>query len=100
MVVSNLASRRLARTAAWAFNQEASAVRCRAAFVPGVLPALRHSDPGAFWAQGFAAVRVTQTFPLSAWREDTSAEALDYARLAQVVQGLERIVERLTLGEH
>jgi hypothetical protein len=45
-------------------------------------------------------VRVTQTFPLSAWREDTSAEALDYARLAQVVQGLERIVERLTLGEH
>ena len=100
MVVSNLASRRLARTVTWALQQGEAPLRSRAAFVPGVLPALRHSDPGAFWECGWPAVRVTQTFPLSAWRADAGVEQLDYARLARVVQGLERVVERLVLGEH
>lgn len=100
MVVSNLASRRLARTVTWALQQGEAPLRSRAAFVPGVLPALRRSEPGAFWEQGLPAVRVTQTFPLSAWREDAGVEQLDYERLAQVVRGLERVVERLVLGEH
>lgn len=100
MVVSNLASRRLARTVTWALQQGEAPLRSRAAFVPGALPALRRSDPGAFWEQHHPAVRVTQTFPLSAWREDTPVEQLDYGRLVQVVQGLERVIARLVLGEH
>jgi len=100
MVVSNLASRSLARSVSWALRHGEAPLPCRAAFLPGLLPALRRSDPGAFWGQGWPAVRVTQTFPLSAWRDDTPLEQLDFARLEQVVRGLERVIERLVHGEH
>ncbi|MBF5043615.1 MULTISPECIES: M28 family peptidase [Myxococcaceae] len=98
MVVSNLASRRLARTVTWALGQ--GDVRGRAAFVPGTLPGVGASDPGAFWRQGLPAVRVTEVFPMSTWRADERVEQLDFARLATVVRGLERVLERLTDAEH
>jgi hypothetical protein len=102
MAVGNLASRRLARTIAWAFNHEPSAppLRCQTVFVPGVLPGVSASDPGAFWQQRAPAVRVTETFPLSAWRDDERVEQLDFERLARVVQGLERVLERLSGSAH
>lgn len=102
MAVANLGSRRLARTVAWAFNHASPAprLRCQTAFVPGLLPGVSASDPGAFWQQQAPAVRVTETFPLSAWRDDERVEQLDFARLAHVVQGLERVLERLSGAAH
>jgi Peptidase family M28 len=98
MVVGNLASRRLARTVTWALAQ--GEVPGRAAFVPGGLPGMGASDPGAFWQQRIPAVRVTEVFPLSAWRADERVEQLDFARLTHVVRGLEHVLAHLAHGEH
>ncbi len=99
--VGNLSSRSLVRRVVGSFRRHArfpSEGGALPAFVPGV----GWSDHWAFWQEGYAAVMVTDTapfrYPYYHSLEDTP-EKIDYARLARVVAGLERVIAELADGE-
>jgi Zn-dependent M28 family amino/carboxypeptidase len=95
--VSNLASRRALRETVRAFRAH-SDFPCESlatfAFVPGVA----WSDQLSFWREGYPAAMVTDTafhrYPHYHTAQDTP-EKLDYARMARVVEGLARTLDRL-----
>lgn len=96
-MVSNFASTRLLITMARAFRR-ASPLRVIAAPAPGRIPGVGWSDHWSFWQQGFPAVMLTDTapyrYPHYHVRSDTP-DKLDYARMAQVVNGVAAAVRAL-----
>lgn len=65
---------------------------------PSKVPDLRRSDHASFWKEGFPAVMVTDTANLrntAYHRPEDTPESLDYARMAEVVKGVEVAVRSL-----
>lgn len=95
--VSNFASARLLLKARRAFKRGTS-LPLQSAAIPEGIPGVGWSDHWSFWQAGYQALMVTDTAPFRyPWyhtAEDTP-DKLDYAKLAQVVDGLEGVIETL-----
>jgi Zn-dependent M28 family amino/carboxypeptidase len=95
--VANLASARLLLKARRAFKRRTD-LPLQSAAIPEGIAGAGWSDHWAFWRAGYPALMVTDTAPFRyPWyhtAEDTP-DKLDYARLAQVVDGLEGVLEAL-----
>jgi len=66
--------------------------------VPAAIPGVGWSDHWAFWQAGFAAMMVTDTAPFRyPWYHTAgdTPEKIDYERLAQVIDGLEAVIQSL-----
>jgi hypothetical protein len=91
--VGNLASRELVRECLTIFRREVK-FPSEGAALPGFVTGVGWSDHWSFWEAGYPALMVTDTalfrYPYYHSSEDT-AEKLDYARMARVVTGLERV---------
>ena len=100
--VANIASARLLWRARRAFKQRTSfPLQCAA--VPDALPGVGWSDHWAFWQAGYPAMMVTDTAPYRYPWYHTAAdtpEKVDYDRLAQVVDGLEAVIETIAIPNH
>jgi len=96
--VANVRSARLLVQARRAFKRRTS-FPLQSAAVPEVIPGVGWSDHWAFWQAGYAAMMVTDTAPFRyPWyhtAEDTP-DKVDYGRLAQVVDGLEGVIEAIS----
>ncbi len=95
--VSNLRSGRLLRESARAFRKGVD-LPVEAAALPGFVPGVAWSDQWAFWKEGYRAIMVTDTAPYRYpyyHTPDDTPDKLDYQRFAEVVEGLEAVVERL-----
>jgi Zn-dependent M28 family amino/carboxypeptidase len=95
--VSNLRSRRVLREAVAAFRAS-SRFPCESAALPSWIPGVGWSDQLSFWRAGYHGVMVTDTafhrYPHYHRPTDTP-DRLDYARLAQVTEGLAGAFTRL-----
>ena len=90
--VSNLKSAMLTRRCRRAFKNFPSQIGTLPEMVPGV----GWSDQWAFWQCGYKALMVTDTAPFRNPNYHTARdtpETIDYARLAQVVDGLEGVID-------
>ena len=99
--VSNLRSRRALRQvfAAFRASSEFPAEKLAA---PALVPGVAWSDQLSFWREGYPAAMVTDTafFRYRHYHQPTdTAEKLDYPRMAAVVAGLARTLERLASGD-
>ncbi|MEB3181268.1 MAG: M28 family peptidase [Nostocaceae cyanobacterium] len=68
------------------------------AALPAQIPGVGWSDHWAFWQQGYPGVMVTDTAPFRYPHYhtiDDTPDKIDYARLARVVLGLERVIAEL-----
>jgi Zn-dependent M28 family amino/carboxypeptidase len=99
--VSNVRSRRMLRRVVSAFR-ESSRFPAEKLAAPALVPGVGWSDQLSFWREGYPAAMVTDT-AFHRYRHyhlpTDTPEKLDYARLAQVVEGLARTLERLAAGE-
>lgn len=95
--VSDLGSRRLARSAAEAFRQ-ATTLPAETASLPGWITGISWSDHRSFWEIGVPAIMVTDTATFrdpNYHRPTDTADHLDYRRMAEVTRGLRRVVQAL-----
>ncbi len=99
--VGNLSSRSLVRRVVGSFRRHKK-FPSEGGALPAFIPGVGWSDHWAFWQEGYAAVMVTDTapfrYPYYHSLEDTP-EKVDYARLARVVAGLERVIAELVGDE-
>ena len=96
-LVANVASARLLWRARRAFKRR-TPFPLQSAAVPDVLPGVGWSDHWAFWQAGYPAMMVTDTAPYRyPWYHtaDDTPEKVDYDKLAQVVDGLEAVIEAI-----
>jgi len=99
--VSNLRSRRALKAAVAAFRAS-SDFPCESAALPAWIPGVAWSDQLSFWRAGYPAIMVTDTaFHRYAYYHTAfdTPEKLDYARMAQVAEGLAGALARLADGE-
>jgi len=99
--VSNLSSRRVLKRTVHAFRR-VSSFPSEYLAAPSLVPGVSWSDQLSFWRQGYPALMVTDTsfyrYPHYHTAQDTP-EKLDYARMAQVVEGLAKAVIALANDE-
>lgn len=99
--VSNLASRHALRRTVAAFRG-VSAFPSEYLIAPAIVPGVSWSDQLPFWREGYAAIMVTDTafyrYPHYHTPQDTP-DRIDYARMAQVVEGLAKAMARLANDE-
>jgi Zn-dependent M28 family amino/carboxypeptidase len=95
--VSNVGSARLLMKARNAFRRRTS-FPLQSAAAPEAIDGVGWSDHWAFWQAGYPAMMVTDTapfrYPLYHTSEDTP-DKVDHDKLAQVVEGLEAVIESL-----
>jgi hypothetical protein len=95
--VANLASRRLLHEALAAFRAEAR-FPSEGVAAPAFIPGVDWSDQWSFWRHGLPALMITDTapyrYPHYHLPSDTP-DKVDYARLARLVEGLERMFRAL-----
>ena len=97
--VANVASARLLWRARRAFKRRTS-FPLQSATVPAAIPGVGWSDHWAFWQAGYPAMMVTDTAPYRyPWYHtaDDTPEKVDYDRLAHVVDGLETVIEAISI---
>jgi len=95
--VSNLRSRHALRNVFEAFR-EASDFPAEKLAAPALVPGIGWSDQLSFWRAGYPAAMVTDTafHRYRHYHQPTDTpEKLDYARMARVVEGLARTLDRL-----
>jgi Zn-dependent M28 family amino/carboxypeptidase len=95
--VSNLRSRHALRNVFAAFR-EASDFPAEKLAAPALVPGIAWSDQLSFWREGYPAAMVTDTafHRYRHYHQPTDTpEKLDYARMAQVVEGLARTLESM-----
>ena len=95
--VSNLHSARLLMKARRAFTRR-TPFPLQSAALPDVLPGVGWSDHWSFWQVGYRAMMITDTAPFRyRWYHtaDDTPDKIDYEKLAQVVDGLEAVVDAL-----
>ena len=99
--VGDRSSRDLVRRAIGTFR-ESTRFPSEGAALFASLPGVGWSDQWSFWQMGYPAIMVTDTapfrYPHYHSRADTP-EKLDYERMARVVAGLERVIERLVQSQ-
>ncbi len=92
--VSNLSSRRVLRCVVQAFRR-VSDFPSESLAAPSFVPGVSWSDQLSFWRQGYPALMVTDTafyrYAHYHTAQDTP-EKLDYARMAEVVEGLTKAI--------
>ena len=95
--VSNLKSGPLVRRAISAFRAHAT-MPTQGAAAPAWVPGVWWSDHWSFWREGYRAIMITDTAPYRNpfyhTPQDT-ADKLDYARMARVVDGLTYVVRAI-----
>lgn len=95
--VSNLKSGPLVRQAIRVFRDHAT-IPTQGAAAPAWVPGVWWSDHWSFWREGYRAIMITDTAPYRNpfyhTPQDT-ADKLDYARMARVVDGLTHVVREL-----
>lgn len=99
--VSNLRSRRALGELVRAFKAGSDFPAEKLAS-PAIVPGVSWSDQLSFWREGYPAVMVTDTafYRYRHYHQPTDTpDRLDYARMARVVEGLERAVCSLAGGE-
>jgi Zn-dependent M28 family amino/carboxypeptidase len=97
-LVANVGSARLLMDARRAFKSR-TPFPVQSAAVPAAIPGVGWSDHWAFWQAGYAAMMVTDTAPFRyPWYHtaNDTPDKIDYEKLAQVVDGLEAVIESLT----
>jgi Zn-dependent M28 family amino/carboxypeptidase len=95
--VSNIRSRHALRSVFDAFRAS-SRFPAEKLAAPALVPGIGWSDQLSFWREGYAAAMVTDTafHRYRHYHQPTDTpEKLDYARMAQVVEGLARTLEAL-----
>ena len=96
--VADVRSARLLWKARRAFKRRTS-FPVRSAALPAQIPGVGWSDQWAFWQAGYAAMMITDTAPFRyPWyhtAEDTP-DKIDYTKLAEVVDGLEAVIEAVS----
>ncbi len=99
--VSNLASRHVLERTVAAFRTD-SHFPSEYLAAPGIVPGVSWSDQLSFWREGYPAIMVTDTafyrYPYYHTGQDTP-EKIDYARMAQVVEGLVKAIVLLANDE-
>ncbi len=99
--VGNLSSRSLVRRVVGSFRRHKK-FPSEGGALPAFIYGVGWSDHWAFWQEGYPAAMVTDTalfrYPYYHSSEDTP-EKVDYARLARVVAGLERVIAELAREE-
>ena len=99
--VSNLESRHVLRRTVEAFRS-VSAFPSETLAAPGMVPGVSLSDQISFWREGYPAIMVTDTayyrYPHYHTAQDTP-DKIDYARMAQVVEGLAKAIVLLANDE-
>jgi hypothetical protein len=96
-LVANVGSARLLMDARRAFKSR-TPFPVQSAAVPAAIPGVGWSDHWAFWQAGYAAMMVTDTAPFRyPWYHtaNDTPDKIDYEKLAQVVDGLEAVIESL-----
>ena len=95
--VSNIASRHVLRRTVAAFRS-VSAFPVETLVAPRIVPGVSWSDQLSFWREGYPALMVTDTafhrYPHYHTAQDTP-DRIDYARMAQVVEGLTKAIALL-----
>lgn len=95
--VGNLSSRGLVRRAVGSFRRHTK-FPSEGGALPAFIYGVGWSDHWSFWQEGYSAIMVTDTapfrYPYYHTLQDTP-EKVDYARLARVVAGLERVIAEL-----
>lgn len=98
--VGNTSSGGLVRRCIKTFRERA-AFPSEGGALPGKLPGVGWSDHWSFWQAGYPAIMVTDTapfrYPHYHTAEDTP-DKIDYARLARVVEGMEKVLDELAGG--
>ena len=92
--VADRASRDLVRRVVGSFRSHAQ-FPSEGGALPNTLPGVGWSDHESFWRVGYPATMVTDTAPYRyPWyhKAEDTPDKIDYARLAQVVDGLERVI--------
>ena len=95
--MANVGSARLLMDARRAFRSR-TPFPVQSAAVPAAIPGVGWSDHWAFWQAGYAAMMVTDTAPFRyPWYHtaNDTPDKIDYEKLAQVVDGLEAVIESL-----
>jgi hypothetical protein len=95
--VGNVSSRDLVRRVVGSFRAT-TPFPSEGVAAPEAVPGIGWSDQWAYWSQGYDGVMVTDTAPFRNPHYHTSGDVpgtLDYARMARVVAGLERVVADL-----
>ena len=96
-MVSNFASAPLLQRTVNAFSG-GTTLRVIGSPAPERIPGVGWSDHWSFWQQGYPAVMVTDTAPYRYphyHSADDTPDKLDYARMARVVSGMARVIERV-----
>lgn len=100
--VGNLSSRGLVRKAIRVFRETGS-IPSEGSAAPEFLSGVGWSDHWSFWQERYPAIMVTDTAPFrnpNYHRPTDKPDALDYARMARVVTGLQQVVTSLAnLGQ-
>lgn len=95
--VGNLGSRSLLRTCIKTFR-ETTHFPSEGLAAPEFIKGVGWSDQWSFWQEGYPGVMITDTAPFRYphyHEESDTPDKLDYERMARVVAGISRVVERL-----
>lgn len=96
-LVSNFGSRPLLHKVSRAFRSATDLpAECCATFA--AVPGVDWSDHGSFWREGYRAMMVTDTAPYRYphyHRPSDTPDKIDYARLAEVTRGMQRVIQLL-----
>jgi hypothetical protein len=98
--VGDIASRQLVRQAIGTFREHAT-LPSEGAALPSSVPGIGWSDHWAFWQHGYPAIMITDTAPFRYphYHEPTDTpDRLDYASMARLVHGLEKMISDLAGG--
>ena len=96
--VGNTASASLVRRCVGTFRANAQ-FPSEGAALPGALPGIGWSDHSSFWKFGYPAIQISDTAPfryVHYHQETDTTDKLDYAKLARVVDGLQKVIANLT----
>lgn len=95
--VGNVQSGSLVRKAIRIFRQHAQ-IPCEGAALPASIPGIGWSDQWSFWQHGYPGMMITDTAPFrypDYHADSDTPDKLDYASMARVVEGMEKVVEHL-----
>jgi Zn-dependent M28 family amino/carboxypeptidase len=96
--VSNVKSRALLRRVIALFRKHAK-IPSEGASLPAFIPGVSWSDQWSFWQHGYPAIMVTDTAPFRYpyyHSSNDTPDKLDYDRFTLVVNGMEKVIEKLT----
>ncbi len=83
------------------FFREGTKFPSQGAAFPGLVPGVGWSDHWSFWKMGYPGVMITDTAPYRYpyyHTDKDNPDQIDYDRMARVVKGMEKVLEKLANG--